>query len=565
MGWVATQLGGAAIIAPGYASKDQVRAAVQRLSIPIAERETYTFTGWHEIEGRFVYLHAGGAIGAEGDVPGVDVQIDGRAKLFKLPTPPTGEDMIRCERASLDLLSLGPAVVWVLVMGLVYRAPIDTTSVTMYLSGEQTFGKTLIVSLAQSHYGAGFSETCLPATWKNSTAAALNQIRSVIGHAVFVVDDYLETGNDGEDKELRAKVERVVRNQHSGVGALRLARETRRTEDERPSRSALLSAGEQLPRGHSLRSRMLVSHISQRVSVDLGPRREMARQGVYASAMAGFIQWLAPRLAEIRSNKDAEISRLAAQISSDLADMRTATLLADLAFGIQTRLQYAQDIGAITNEEAGSIQERVCATMKQVARLQAESQKSQDPVARFFDLVGQAIASGEGHLTSTEGMAPDDPAALGWACPRRDEWRPQGASLGVIDGDLVWLHRDVVIAAVKGLAQRTGDPWSLSTEELVRRLYEKNMLAKHGMNTKRQTYYAQRRIGGRDTSKLICLRAVDLGLDQSRSTDDEEVPTASSLRLVPALPPCEKGHVPPRPECGACGHFFDDDGSLRTS
>lgn len=135
----------------------------------------------------------------------------------------------------------------------------------------------------------------------------------------------------------------------------------------------------------------------------------------------------------------------------------------------------------------------------------------------------------------------------------------------MIDGDLVWLHRDVVIAAVKGLAQRTGDPWSLSTEELVRRLYEKNMLAKHGMNTKRQTYYAQRRIGGRDTSKLICLRAVDLGLDQSRSTDDEEVPPASPLRLIPSLPQCEKGHVPPRPECGACGQFFADDGSLRTS
>lgn len=565
MGWVATQLGGAAIIAPGYASRDQVRSAVQRLSIPIAERKTYTFTGWHEIDGRFVYLHAGGAIGTEGDVPGVDVQLDGRAKLFKLPTPPTGEELIRCERASLDLLSLGPADVWVLVMGLVYRAPIDTTSVTMYLSGEQTFGKTLIVSLAQSHYGAGFSETCLPATWKNSTAAALNQIRSMIGHAVFVVDDYLETGNDGEDKELRAKVERVVRNQHSGVGALRLARETRRTEDERPSRSALLSAGEQLPRGHSLRSRMLVSHLSQRVSVDLGLRREMARQGVYASAMAGFIQWLSTRFAEIRSKKDAEISRIAAQISSDLSDMRTAMLLADLAFGIKTRLQYAQDIGAITNEEAVSIQERACATMKQVARLQAESQKSQDPVSRFFDLVGQSIASGEWHLTSTEGMAPENPAALGWACQRMDEWRPHGASLGVIDGDLVWLHRDAVIAAVKGLAQRTGDPWSLSTEELVRRLYEKNLLAKHSMNTKRQTYYAQRRIGGRDTSKLICLRAVDIGLDQSRSTDDEEVHPAPPLRLVPTLPPCEKGHVPPRPECGACGQFFNEDGSLRTS
>jgi len=61
MNWVTDQLGASAIVYPGF--KDHARAAIQSLSPEIEPRRVYTHTGWRKIDGSWLYLHAGGAIG----------------------------------------------------------------------------------------------------------------------------------------------------------------------------------------------------------------------------------------------------------------------------------------------------------------------------------------------------------------------------------------------------------------------------------------------------------------------------------------------------------------------
>lgn len=532
MAWVSAELGGAAILRHGRDTKDQVREAIQMFSQPIPERRTYTFTGWHEHDGKPVYLHARGGIGADGEVPGIDVQLEGRAKLFWLPPPPDSEELVRCVRASLDLLAIDPAEVMVLLLGIAYRAPIDTSPVTVYLSGEQTFGKSVVAGLMQSHYGPEWNEKRLPATWPLSTAAALNQFRSKIGHCPFAIDDFLLSGNSAKDQELQAKIDKVARNQHDGSGALRMSKDTRRTEDERPSRSTLLALGEQLPTGHSLRSRMIVGHVEQRITTDLTPHKAMARQGVYASAMAGYIRWLAARLKEIRSKKEEEIERLTKKFSTDHKDRRTAAMMADLAFGITTFLTFAGQVGAVHQDEFDRIERRAWDALKTVSKLQLEHQQQQDPVLRFLQLAGTAISSGYGHLTLPNGRMPGPaPGALGWSLQREferpigsndeerhgvetiEDWRPSGRCLGVIDLEkqLVWLYRDMIAVAVNELAAKGNDPMPLAIEELVRRLHTKGLLAANDIK-KRETYYVRKTIGGRNSPPLICLNAADIGL-----------------------------------------------------
>jgi hypothetical protein len=93
MNWV-TELGPHALI---YVTmKDHVRAAIQELS---PESETnheriLTHTGWRSFDGVYAFLHAGGAIGPNGPLSGVQVSLCDSLSLYDLPPPPSGKELI---------------------------------------------------------------------------------------------------------------------------------------------------------------------------------------------------------------------------------------------------------------------------------------------------------------------------------------------------------------------------------------------------------------------------------------------------------------------------------------
>src|SRR5262249_17413951 len=65
MGWPTEALGAKARIAPGQGAREHARYAIQLFSdAEIKEKRVYTHVGWRKINGEWVYLHAGGAIGA---------------------------------------------------------------------------------------------------------------------------------------------------------------------------------------------------------------------------------------------------------------------------------------------------------------------------------------------------------------------------------------------------------------------------------------------------------------------------------------------------------------------
>jgi hypothetical protein len=75
LGWVTERLGAGAIIYPGYGARDHVRAAIQAVSGDVPETRVYAHTGWRKHRGRWLFLHADGALGAQGAVPGLKVSL----------------------------------------------------------------------------------------------------------------------------------------------------------------------------------------------------------------------------------------------------------------------------------------------------------------------------------------------------------------------------------------------------------------------------------------------------------------------------------------------------------
>lgn len=110
MNWPVAAWGTRAVVYAGQGTKDHLRAAVQMLSGDVPRRVTYTHLGWREIEGRMVYLHAGGVIApAAPDAPlNVQVETPQGLERFILPEPPTGDALVRAVRASFGVLDLGP-------------------------------------------------------------------------------------------------------------------------------------------------------------------------------------------------------------------------------------------------------------------------------------------------------------------------------------------------------------------------------------------------------------------------------------------------------------------------
>lgn len=523
MAWVANELGSEAIIQAGRDTIQKLRVGIQFLSMPVPRRDIYATTGWRKINGEEVYLHAGGAVGARGATSDVSVQLPGDAAArFVFPAPPEGEALRAAVRACLALFRVGASTVAIPLFGAVWRAALGPSPLTIYLAAQPGAGKSLLAALAQQHYGAGMHEAALPASVKHSTAASVNALRALVGDAVFVLDDFMVSGT-ADDLKLNEKIDSVVRAQYGGTGAQRLQRDgSLSTNAAPPPRSTLILTGETLPRGGSLRQRLLVLELPGRMEQDLAPMKTLAAQGVYAGAMAAYLRWLAPQMdvvrAELRDLVASAAARLRADAKDGDRDHRTAFLLAEVDVGVRFFCRFAAHVDEGLGGELEVLRQRTRVALGEMTSTQHAHRAAQDPAARFLELLAAALSGGCCHVALDDGTAPEHATAWGWrvagssptseneeseqmeafddhpapeppaaARARRIIYRGGGDCVGVVHAHegLVWIKPEIAMKAVRALASTSGDPLALTTEDLPRRLFEKGFLAKDDFKTNR--------------------------------------------------------------------------------
>jgi hypothetical protein len=196
--WVTPAWHGEAVVYAGAGTRDNLRAAIELLSTDREQRTLYMHTGWREIGGAWHYLHAGGAIGAEGPAPGVEVALPGTLAGFELPAPPEGAALAAAVKASLGLVDrLAPDRLAFPLLGAVYRAALGEApgplDLSLHLAGPHGAGKSELAALAQQHYGAGLDARHLPGSWL-STGNALEGLAFAGKDALLVVDDFAPRG-----------------------------------------------------------------------------------------------------------------------------------------------------------------------------------------------------------------------------------------------------------------------------------------------------------------------------------------------------------------------------------
>lgn len=465
MDWIVPELGPSAIIEAGRGTKDHARAAIQSVSAP-AEVRVMRQTGWREFDGAWAYLHGGGAIGAQGPVEGIEVDLQGSLGGFTLPEP-GGVDEVR---ESLRMLDVAPDRVTIPLLAAVVRAPLGGVDNAVSLHGQTGIGKSELAALAQQHYGAPMDARSLPASW-SSTANSLEEQAFLAADALLTVDDFVTTGSPRDIERLHSTADRLIRGAGNGAGRGRMSKDGT-LRDARPARGMILVTGEEVPHGQSLRARMMTLEV-RRGDVDwntLSRAQLHAAEGTYAAALAAYLQWLAPRLNEVRANRRADIAALRNRVTT--LHRRTATAIASLAWGWATWLDFAVEIGAISEDKRGSLWNRGWTALLDAAEAADASVGETDPAKRFMVLLGSAVASGRAHVaTRGGGCPPGEPGAWGWRT-RDGVMTDMGTRIGWTEDNNLWLDPEAAYSAAK----TAGEGLNIDLETLRSRLSDSGLL-----------------------------------------------------------------------------------------
>jgi hypothetical protein len=288
--------------------------------------------------------------------------------------------------------------------------------------------------------------------------------------------------------------------------------------EPRPPRGLILSTGEDIPRGHSVRARLLILELSKGAITTnkLTECQREAEAGLYAKAMGAFIQWTAGRYDEIRAGIVQRVADLRTRTASNAAHARTPEIIAELQAGFEVYLDFAEQCHAIQPVEREQLADQCWNALGEAATTQAKHQSATEPTARFLNLLRGCLASGEAHLATRSGIQPErSPESCGWRLDSYQRWLPLGSCIGWVENEDIYLEPSVAYRVAQAAAREIGEALSVSEQTLRKRLREKGLLV--ATDEKRQTLTVRRSIAGSGKDVLFFHRATLLPDEPDKS------------------------------------------------
>jgi hypothetical protein len=506
MDWPIERMGAGAITYPNQ--RDYARTAIQSQSMTAEERCIYTHTGWRKVDGKWAFLHAGGAIWGDGAAADVNVRLAGQMSRYELRLPTSHESLAIAVRASLKLVDLGPDAISFPLLATTYRAVLGEADFAIHLAGETGAFKSEIAALHQQHFGAAMDRLHLPGTW-SSTGNALEALAFFGKDALVVIDDFAPQGNSADVARYHAAADRVFRAAGNHAGRSRLD-STAKLREPKPPRALILSTGEDIPRGQSIRARLLILELSKNSieSAALAERQSQAQAGRFAEAMGAYVRWLAGRYDAARSQFEKLVTEHRSCALRNVAHARTPDIVANLQAGFELYLEFCVESGAMDRGERDDFANRCWAALSQAAAAQTKHQFATEPATRFIALIRSILTSGRAHLEARGGGEPNQsPESCGW---RRDNsaWCPLGECIGWVEEGDVYLEPTAAFRAAQIAGRDIGEVLAVSEQTLRKRLHEKGFLA--STDGPRETLTVRRSIGGTSKSVLHFLRSTFL-------------------------------------------------------
>jgi hypothetical protein len=434
---------------------------------------------------------------------------------YQLCLPLPSVPLVSAVRASLRLAELGPPSVSFPLLATTYRSVFGDADFALHLAGETGAFKSEVAALHQQHFGVAMNRTNLPGAWA-STGNALEVSTFHAKDVLFVIDDFAPHGGTTDVARYHAAADRVLRAAGNHAGRSRLD-STARLREPKPPRALILSTGEDIPRGQSLRARLLILELSKDMieSNRLTECQTNAAAGLYAAAMAGFLQWLAARHDQIMSRFSDRVLELRVRALANPAHARTPDIIASLRAAFEIFLEFSEDCGAIGTDLRHQLSGQCWEALCDAGAAQGKHQAASEPAARYISLLRACLSSGGAHFAARNGGHPDEsPEDCGWRLDSAGNWQSQGRCVGWTIGADIYIEPTAAYESVQIAGRNAGDVLAIGEQTLRKRLRERGLLA--SIDEKRGTLTIRRTVGGSGKDVLHVRRVTILpeGIDE---------------------------------------------------
>jgi hypothetical protein len=510
--WVARELSAPCMVFAGRGVKDNLPVAIKTVSGIIPRRTIFTHIGWTIVEAQRAYLHSDGAIGAHGVLPDIQVELPAELSEFRLPAPPDSRSLINAIRASLSICDVAPQRITIPLLLTAYRSVLGEANFSVFLYGESGERKSCLAALIQQHFGAGMDFDHLPANWE-STENYSERLAHLAKDSVLVMDDFVPTGDFRAVQRKHALADRLLRGQANRQARGRLQSDISFRAGNKP-RGIVVATGEELPRGQSLRARLLALLVLKGdVKLDaLTCAQQAGAHKQFSEAMSGFVRYVAEHWDDIHDKRRVYASEAKVEAAETSAHGRGVAMRHELLWAAKILSEFALDAGAMTRYDADEFRERVNNALQEVAAERTQEEQEADVARRSLELLGTAITRGDAYLADPKGHAPDEPERYGWrkqqTSGRGEAFEPRGSLIGWIDEDRIYLEPSAAFAAIQAVTRATHEPLSASQQAWIRSLNARGLLEQKEIY--RRLYTCRKVLQGRERG-VLALKQSALG------------------------------------------------------
>lgn len=491
MKWLVKEWGLSPNIYPGQSVKDKVRHAIQSLAKDIKRETVFTHTGWRKFDDKWVYLHAGGAIGDSSIL--VDLKKEGLSR-YKLPE--ACEDIKSTVIESMQILKAAPLSVTFPLYGLSFLAPLCEPlrvagiepSFIIWLNGESGSLKSSLAALFLNYFGT-FTGKTPPASFKDTTSA-IEKRSFLTKDSILLVDDFHPTASAKEANAMEAIAQQLLRGYGDRVGRSRMKADTTLRATYIP-RGLCIVTGESTPSaGQSTTARyMELSLAKGEINFDILDKLQ-ANAKVLGQTMRSYIESI-----DIETLPDKLRSmhfELRARATISGQHKRIPEDVAWLHLGIGMGLTHAVSVGAITEQDKAYLLETGWNTLIELAEKQAALVNTEQPAKQFMSALSEMLSAKSVYTRFlSDGPTIGDPNFIGWH-----------------DADHYYLLPIITYNALTKYYSAHGGHFSVSATTLWRHLEQANAIVVQ--RDAKQTYRIVKKMIGGERMRVLQLRKQSL-------------------------------------------------------
>jgi hypothetical protein len=520
-------------------ARSKLRKAILATSGPAPVETLYGRLGWWQIGDEWVYLHAGGAIGADGPTSKYRVKVSQKYEVFALPAPASDAKQLRqAVMASLAMMDTDvPDRLAAPMLCAAWRACLGYSRVTVVPTGLRASGKTGLAAVAQQHYAPGANFRSLPfgAGEDAATVASLEEHRFVVGDMLQVLDDLAP---DKGTETLARRQNSLARTQAERRGKDRRTRELGMRAEHKPN-GMLAITTEQWQSIESAETRivgleMTPGEIAPKETFGPLDRNDgpMLRAMLTATMVKHYAKKM-PLTDWIGKVRDDLQDLLADPTAVDQArgiDDRRSEAFADLAVGMVAMTEMARELGALTEAEEQAWYSRIWDGLVEAKKVMVARSSVQTPKDQISDMLGSLLTRKKISLSMAgrDDEPDENPELFGWEKAQGgghygfdQGWRRVGEQVGWVDQEKgrLYLTPSAVTEWLGREARGAGITWPHTAQTLADVLDVEGVLQKEKSGRKTRTV----RCAPGGTAK----RVWDLSLAWLFPPDDDDHPAGT--------------------------------------